>query len=253
MAATLMSLFSLLVTTLLGLQRHFCAHSNLTVLNISLDGELRVSNFVARDCCNNSGLVDNDIFQLGLLNFSISYTNNKFTAVGCDTFVIFNGLSRGQNYTTGCLSFCDHIDSVVNGSCSGIGCCQTSIPEGVTSFIVGLGSFNYHSTLLDFNPCGFGFVGEEDAYNFSSVDLKFLQNRTIPLVLFWAVGNETCQYAKRKLTSYACKAAGSECYNFNNGPGYRYNCSLGFQGNPYLLDGCQGTNINSVCCIVIRI
>ena len=182
------------------------------MLNVSLDGELRVSKFVARDCYNNSVLVDNDIFQLSLLKFSISYTKNKFTAVGCDTFVIFNGLSRGQNYTTGCLSLCDHIDNVVNGSCSGIGCYQTSISEGVTSFIVGLGSFNYHSTVLDFNPCGFGFVGEEDAHNFSSLDLKFLQNRTtIPLVLDWAVGNETCQDAKRNLTSYACKAAYSEC------------------------------------------
>ena len=73
---------------------------------------------------------------------------------------------------------------------------------------MGLGSFNYHSTVVKFNPCGFGFVGEKDTYNLSSLDLKFLQNRTtIPLVLDWAVGNETCQYTKRNLTSYACKAA----------------------------------------------
>ncbi|KAM4069746.1 hypothetical protein ACB094_12G113000 [Castanea mollissima] len=192
----------------------FSHYFNLTMLNISLDGELRVSNFVAYGFYNKSGHVDNDIFQLSLLNFSISYMKNN--------------LSRGQNYTIGCLSLCDYIDSVVNGSCSGIGCCQTSIPEGVTSLIVGQGSFNYHSTVLNFNPCGFGFVGEEDAYNFSSLDLKFLQNRTtIPLD------------AKRNLTSYACKVAYSECYNFNNGLGYRCNYSLGFQGNPYLLDGCQ--------------
>ena len=210
----------------------FLRRGNLPVLNISLDGELLVSNLVARDCYNQSGILVNDISQLSLSKFSISYTRNKFTAVGCDTYVIFNGLSREENYTTGCLSLCDHIDSVVNGSCSGIGCCQTSIPEGVTSFAVGLGSFNNHSTVLDFNPCGFGFVGEEDAYNFSSLDLKFLQNRTsVPLVLDWVVGNETCQDAKSNSTSYACKAEYSECYNSNNGPGYRCNCYLGFQGN----------------------
>ena len=66
------------------------------MLNVSLDGELRVSKFVARDCYNNSVLVDNDIFQLSLLTFSISYTKNKFTAVGCDTFMIFNGLYHGD-------------------------------------------------------------------------------------------------------------------------------------------------------------
>ena len=151
--------------------------------------------------------------------------------------------SRGQTCTTRCLSLCDSVESVVNGSCSGIGCCQTSIPEGVIDFTVGLGSFSNHSAVLNFNPCGFGFVVEEKVYNFSSLDLTNLLNiETVPVVLDWAVGNETCPDAQINLTSYACKAAYSECYNSNNGPGYRCNCSSGSQGNPYLVDGCKGTN-----------
>jgi hypothetical protein len=45
-----------------------------------------------------------------------------------------------------------------------------------------------------------------------------LQNREyVPVVLDWAVENETCEYAKGNMTSYACKAEYSECYNSTNG------------------------------------
>jgi hypothetical protein len=63
---------------------------------------------------------------------------------------------------------------------------------------------------------------------------------TFPVVLDWAVGNETCPDAKKNLTSYACKAQPSECHNSTNGPGYRCNCPSGYKGNPYLVGGCQG-------------
>ena len=228
----------------------FLRRGNIEVLNISLDGELRISTFVAHHCYNQSGLLSSKIrSELTLSNFPISNKKNKFTAVGCDTVALIKG-TQGMNYTTGCISLCDSVDSVENGSCSGIGCCQTSIPAGVADFIVRLGSYNNYSKVLDFNPCGFAFVVEENAYSFSSLDLKNFSNReTVPVVLDWAVGSdssETCPDAQRNSTSYACKAANSECYNSTNGPGYRCKCSSGFQGNPYLLHGCQGTNLHLV-------
>uniref|UniRef100_A0A2N9GD46 Protein kinase domain-containing protein n=1 Tax=Fagus sylvatica TaxID=28930 RepID=A0A2N9GD46_FAGSY len=218
----------------------FLRLSNIDVLNISLDGELRISTFVAHDCYNQSGLLSSKIpSYLTLSNFPISNKKNKFTAVGCDTLALIEG-TQGKSYTTGCISLCSGVHSVENGSCSGIGCCQTSIPAGVADFSVGLSSYNNHSEVLDFNPCGFAFVVEENAYNFSSLDLKNFSNReAVPVVLDWAVGSETCPDAQRNSTSYACKAANSECYNSTNGPGYRCKCSSGFQGNPYLLYGCQ--------------
>ena len=62
-AATLMSLFSSLVSCNQTFQtpRPFLGSGNIDVLNISLDGELRVSNPVAHDCYDKSNvLINND-------------------------------------------------------------------------------------------------------------------------------------------------------------------------------------------------
>ncbi|XP_040997095.1 wall-associated receptor kinase 5-like isoform X2 [Juglans microcarpa x Juglans regia] len=67
-----------------------------------------------------------------------------------------------------------------------------------------------------------------------------MQNKdAFPLVLDWAIGNQTCEDAKKNTTKYACKAANSTCSDSTNGPGYRCNCFSGYEGNPYLVDGCQ--------------
>ncbi|KAK6246297.1 hypothetical protein SCA6_009387 [Theobroma cacao] len=210
------------------------------VLNISLDGELRVSSSIARQCYNASGLIVEDrSSRLVLTKFPISNTRNRFTVVGCDTFAAI-ARTRGQNFTTGCLSLCDQIDNVANGSCAGIGCCQTMIPRGMRNFGAAVGSLENHTTVSSFNPCSFAFLVEEGFYNFSTADLIDLRNKDdMPVVLDWAVGNVTCQEAQNNLTTYACQAADSECSNSSNGPGYRCRCKTGFQGNAYLVDGCQ--------------
>ncbi|KAK5842711.1 wall-associated receptor kinase 2-like [Gossypium arboreum] len=209
------------------------------VLNISLDGELRVSFSVARQCYDASGmLVEETTSSLVSEKFPIS-TRNRFTAVGCDTFAAIAG-TRGQNFTTGCLSLCDQMESVTNGSCAGIGCCQTMIPIETRNFGAAVGGLNNHSTVNSFNPCSFAFLVEEGFYNFSIADLIDMQNKQdMPVVLDWTVGNITCQEAQKDLTTYACEAANSECLDSNNGPGYRCRCKTGFQGNAYLVDGCQ--------------
>ena len=227
-----------------GTLKPFLRHGNIPVLNISLDGELRVSSYIAHACYNDSRIrINNTSSGLNLTKFAVSSTKNKFTAIGCDVVGIIRG-SGGRDYGTGCLSLCRSVDSVENGSCAGIGCCQTPIPTGVTDFTVALTILKNYSTILDINPCNFGFVVEENEFNFSSSELKNLMSReTVPVVLDWAVGNETCEDAKRNSTSYACIAKNSTCYASNNGGGYRCNCPSGFEGNPYLVDGCKGTNI----------
>lgn len=212
----------------------FLTTSTIQVLEISLKGQLRISNWASYDCYNSSNYFNS---WLGLSKFTISTTQNKFTAVGCDTYAVIRG-SRGKNYTTGCLSLCDSIDDVINGSCSGIGCCQTSIPRGAMAYDIGLSSYRKHRQILDFNPCSYGFVAEDGFFNFSSLDLLDLRGRDqFPLVLDWAIGNKTCQEAEMDAANYACKE-NTQCHDSISRPGYGCSCSDGYQGNPYL--GCQG-------------
>ena len=222
--------------------------SNVSILNISLEnGELRVETVIARDCYDKFGqLLDNESYPF---SYTMTYTKfplsqrNKFTGVGCDTVGIIGG-NGARKYTTGCVALCNQTNDVLNGSCSGIGCCQMEIPQGIMNYVsiaTSLDPTKNHSEVHHFNPCGFAFVAEQDAYNFSSSDLKNLRNRKkVPVVLDWSIGNLTCEEAKQNITGYACRSPYSECLNSTNGPGYRCKCLQGFEGNPYLLDGCQG-------------
>ncbi|KAK2973104.1 hypothetical protein RJ640_009756 [Escallonia rubra] len=211
--------------------------TTIEVLNISLDGLMRVSVVVARNCYDKSGeriKGKSKSPRLRLSKFPISNIHNKFTAIGCATAAIIQGISGG-NYSTGCISQCGDLENVVNGSCSGVGCCQTSIPKGIRDSIFMVNPFG--TNVPKFAPCSHAFVVEEKAFNFSSLDLKNLSGRTeVPVVLDYAVGEESCTEAHLNRTSYACQAKNSECINSTNGPGYRCNCSAGFHGNPYLSD-----------------
>ncbi|KAJ1435761.1 Wall-associated receptor kinase, galacturonan-binding domain [Sesbania bispinosa] len=228
--------------------------NNITVLNISLDGELVVSSPVVHDCYDIKGGNDfrYSVTENGfnLTHFSIS-SKNKFTALGCDTVGIFVGYDQNRNKATrklGCVSMCstvvDEIKTDGNGgTCnSGNGCCQISIPDGLYGFAMQTWSWNNHSTVLDFNPCNYAFTVREGDYRFSSTDLKKLEKESVPMVLDWAVGNQGYCKEAQYLSRYACKAKNSVCHDSTNGIGYICKCKHGFMGNPYLHHGCQDIN-----------
>lgn len=77
----------------------------------------------------------------------VNNTANKFTIVGCDTYAFVSERWNDRNYQTGCIAVCDNEDDLVDGSCSGLGCCQTSIPKEVWRVEVALKSYeNYLNT-----------------------------------------------------------------------------------------------------------
>ncbi|KAL2538439.1 Wall-associated receptor kinase 2 [Forsythia ovata] len=222
----------------------FLNFDKIEVIDISIDGHMRIAASVVSDCYEKSGSqINGSISKLTLSKFHISSTRNKFTAVGCDTNALVEGSEEWNQMSAGCVSWCDYIDRVVNGSCSGIGCCQTSIPKGVKDFFIGVQSFQNHSRVKTFNPCSYAFVVEAEAFKFSSLDLKDLQKRkTVPVLLDWSIGNVTCLVAQKNLSSYACRAMQSECSDSSNGLGYNCKCLTGYEGNPYLDDGCRDIN-----------
>ncbi|XP_059631703.1 wall-associated receptor kinase 2-like [Cornus florida] len=220
----------------------FLESSTKNVTKITLEGQLHVLKFTAHDCYDHGHRTTYNEPIFKLTKFTISNTQNKFVAVGCDTYAILHAYEGDKMYTTGCMSLCDSMDDITDGSCSGFGCCQTSIPKGVREINLTLSSYYNHTYIHGFNPCSYAFVVEESEFNFSKNYLRDLKNRKkLPLVLDWTIGNETCEVASKNMISYACKE-NSECYEPENGPGYRCRCFNGYEGNPYLSNGCQDIN-----------
>ena len=99
-------------------------------------------------------------------------------------------------------------------------------------------SFNSHSKVLNFNPCSYSFIVQKDKFNFSADSLQNLPKK-MPMVLDWAVGNETWAVGNETCAvntmNYPC-GGNSTCMGSENG-GYFCLCMDGYRGNPYLKDG----------------
>ncbi|KAI3734223.1 hypothetical protein L6452_13687 [Arctium lappa] len=227
-------------------------NSTIVITNMSTthESEMEIKTFVATDCYNSTGRTERNITFLRSSNFRIS-TKNVFVAIGCDTRARIGG-RRGMEFdSTGCISTCgSNMSSITNGSCSGVGCCQVAIPEGMRFFNITLSSYSNHKNILEFNNCSYGFVVAQGKYTFSTNDLHdFGSVEKMPLLLDWAIGNETCEIARKDTHKFLCKGKGQYCVDGYGGPGYRCRCRPGYAGNPYRENNC--TNINecelSVC------
>uniref|UniRef100_A0A0D9X8J2 Protein kinase domain-containing protein n=1 Tax=Leersia perrieri TaxID=77586 RepID=A0A0D9X8J2_9ORYZ len=214
---------------------------NVEVLSISLnDGTARMRMSISSYCYNNSigNMNMPDDWQLDFTDtpYRFSSTENKFTVVGCDTCVFINGDGITKNYTSGCVSMCQRPSDMTNGSCAGIGCCQTAIPEDLAYYNTGF-SENYNTTAIwNFSRCSYAVLMEAKSFSFSSTYVTTSEfydrnHKQVPI-------EETCRAAKRVASSYACRSSNSECIDSKNGPGYLCNCTRGFHGNPYLSGGC---------------
>ncbi|XP_042480670.1 putative wall-associated receptor kinase-like 16 [Macadamia integrifolia] len=213
-------------------------HGKLEVSHISLQGQMRVMTNVSNDCFNISSGVDN--YTDYTLNckgkpLTFSDTENRLTVLGCDTAAFITG-SNGQNFTSGCRMICSEKHSPIEGSCSGIGCCQTSIPKGIKSFTIETYSYG--------NSCSYGFLVELKQFKFSVSYLSDFNISRVPIVLDWAIEQKngpSCEEAKKFNFTYAC-GKNTKCFNSKNGLGYSCKCSHGYYGNPYLQDGCRDIN-----------
>ncbi|EMS68946.1 Wall-associated receptor kinase 3 [Triticum urartu] len=62
----------------------------------------------------------------------------------------------------------------------------------------------------------------------------------VPAIAAWGLGELSCEEAARR-PDFGCRSKNSVCLNSTNGAeGYVCRCSDGYQGNPYMTNGCQG-------------
>ncbi|RCV39645.1 hypothetical protein SETIT_8G240200v2 [Setaria italica] len=211
---------------------------NMEVTDISLKtGEMRVFSPVSYTCHNPSsntrGSFKTWSFRLPT-PFLISTTRNVFTAIGCSTQALLQG-GANWSYFTGCTTTCTSLDSAAD------------ISVNLATMKVGWNDPNDRpdNRAWLFNPCSYAFVAEKGWYNFSRQDLvdnggqnfsSRTGDRTIPLVLDWAIVNSSCTASN---ANSACLSAHSHCVNSTQrDSGYLCRCSKGYYGNPYLVGGC---------------
>ncbi|KAF6169681.1 hypothetical protein GIB67_004073 [Kingdonia uniflora] len=170
--------------------------------------------------------------------FTLSSSENKLTAIGCDIYAYITDVDS-RNRTSGCISLCEEGNTYnTSGSCSGFGCCQTNIPTGMTTFEVGMISINTESKIWNStggNYCGTAMIEEglkvDRGINAYEGSLNYSQRSGLD----WWVKNGTCE---NKRVNATC-SKNSYC-DRKDSQGYSCYCSGAYNHeNPYLPNGCQ--------------
>lgn len=237
-------------------------------------GQARRNNPICWQCFDNT--TGNITWHTRYLNYRftpyrISYLHNKFVAIGCDTLAYNTTLfgCRNHEYWTGCVPVCYSQDSLTNGSCSCMGCCETPFPPGIIYYEVAFDKNFNSSTMSDFSHCTYVVVMETDKFTFGTsyvtgYDFWGTYNGRVPVLMDWFIENVTCEVAMHNQRGSHCRSTVTGCYirmfygisrasshlaslvtlstriYLPNGLGYICNCSKGYKCNPYLGNRCQG-------------
>ncbi|VFQ85111.1 unnamed protein product [Cuscuta campestris] len=209
-------------------------------------GTMEILMPISRLCFNRTGGTVADTqprLGMGPPSFSVSGDENKFFTLGCNTYGYLHSsksrddpLMPGFSYSVGCISQCGHGEPDDVDVCSGIGCCNLTVPAGMRKIQADAYSFGFDSKV--WGNCSYSFVAKNGWFRSSVADLSGLPYSSSLLVVDWAVGdeNQTCVGGGDR-RNICAGVNNTECVEAKTKQGYHCRCRDGYGGNPYL--GCQ--------------
>jgi hypothetical protein len=240
----------------------FLGNTSTVVLDIFLhDGRLDIDNGIASLTGRNlysmnwGVLLDNSIFTLS------SFWNNFFV-MGCG-FKFQVMLPDSENMIVMCNSSClnGHPAVATDGTCSGVGCCEASLPGSSNMYSIKLDPLGAENGTME-QPFNATFVIADKEWWNTNNNGMLLQTAVLDgLVTPWGIPgsapplqikasgkwnfrNLSCADAQRS-SDYGCLSSNSYCHDHWNGEssGYICRCKRGYEGNPYITNGCHGMQL----------
>ncbi|TVU05253.1 hypothetical protein EJB05_48411 [Eragrostis curvula] len=177
--------------------------------------------------------------------FFVSPDKNRFLVLSCHNVQVLL-LGEDNSTVNACATYCppapgkgQPFQYPMRNECSGIGCCSASIPKGYTSYSIQVQSSN---NVSEFDAESSVYIAEEGSYNVTRLIFETVD--TLPALLDWVISNATCGTESPRVPASACRSSNSACVNYTSYVynGYRCRCSTGYQGNPYIPNGCEDIN-----------